>query len=104
MRFISLSPAANVTMLAVSDHSGHAKEVFLFWEEAVQRPDYAQAVRSRSSIPVTEVSKTVCRILPAKRGEQLDRLRDDAWDTDQSVEELAEKYPWFVWSEEGASE
>lgn len=104
MRFISLSPAANATMLTVSDHSGHEKEVFSFWKEAVQRPDYAQAVRGRSSIPVTEVSETVCRILPAKQGEQLDRLLDDVWDTDQSAEELAEKYPWFVWSEEDASE
>lgn len=93
--FLPLSPVIKVEMLSVSDYSEHADEVFDFWKDAIQNPDYVQAVREYSMIPITELSETVHQMLPARIGEPIDFLRDEVWDTSLSAEELAEKYPWY---------
>ncbi|MDE7311886.1 MAG: extracellular solute-binding protein [Eubacterium sp.] len=99
--FLPLSPAANVNILFVSGNSDSAEEVFAFWKQALQHPDYAKSIRANSGIPVTEVSETVCQILPLQECKaQLNELWEALWEKELSEEELAEEYPLYDWAEE----
>lgn len=92
--FLSLSPAADAEILFVSKNSDCAGEVFAFWKEALQHPDYAKCIRADCGIPVTEVSENVQRFLPMQEVKwTAGELERGLWETDLPAEELAGQYP-----------
>lgn len=99
--FLSLSPAADADAIFASGSSGCIGEVYAFWQEALQRPDYAECIRADSCIPVTEMSENVRQFLPMQKMKgDFDELWNGLWNTDMPAEELAEKYPLYEWTED----